>query len=248
MFDLNGKTALVTGASKGIGAEIAKYLAKCGAKVAVNYATSKDGADRVVADITGNGGVAMAVQGDIGKSADVDRVFSELEAAYGPIRILVNNAARFVFGPLDSVTEETYRHNFDTNVLGLLLVTKRAVEKFSDEGGSIINIGSSLSRDPMPLLLCYGATKGAQDYLTRALATELGPRKIRVNAVLPGLTETEGAKAAGSFNPDFVGSIIERTPLGRTGKPDDIAPVVAFLASEESRWISGELIGVTGGF
>lgn len=247
MSILEGKIALVTGASKGIGAGIAKELASCGAAVAVNYATSREGADRVVAEIRSQGGKATAVQGDVSKATDVDRMFAEATSALGRIDILVNNAGRFVLGPLDTFTEETYRHNFDTNVLGLLLATKRAVAQFGPEGGAIVNIGSSITRNPTPFGLGYGASKAGVDYITKALSIELGPKKIRVNAVLPGMTETEGAHAVGAMEKEVVSSFIARTPLGRTGQPADVAKVVAFLASDDAHWVTGELLAATGG-
>lgn len=247
MTVLTGKVALVTGASKGIGAGIAKHLAACGANVAVNYATSRAGVDRVVAEIENEGGKAVAIKGDVSKTGDVERIFSEVAAALGRVDILVNNAGRFILGPLATVTEENYRQNFDTNVLGLLLVTQRAVAQFGPEGGSIINIGSSTTETPSPFGLTYGASKGAVDYITKALAIELGPKKIRINAVLPGVTVTEGATDAGGMTDEFIATVVKRTPLGRVGQPEDIALVVAYLASENARWVTGKLIAATGG-
>lgn len=247
MTNLDNQIVLVTGASKGIGAGIAKHLGACGAHVAVNYASSKSGAEQVVKAIQDAGGRAIAVQCDISQPSEIERMFDEVNAQLGSVRILVNNAARFVTGPLASVNAQSYSYNFDTNVLGLLLTTKKFVEQFNAQSGCVINVGSAMSRSPAPYFLTYGATKAAQDYLTKALAIELGPRNIRVNAVLPGLTETEGAVAVGAFQEESVKPIIERTPLGRTGVPEDIAPVVAFLASDAANWITGELLGATGG-
>ena len=247
MANLSNKVALITGASKGIGAGIAKHLASCGAQVAVNYASSKHGAEQVVAEIEKEGGKAFAIQCDISQPGEIDRLFKEVNSTLGTVDILVNNAGRFLTGPLASVDAKSYHHNFDTNVLGLLLTTQKFVEQCDSKGGSIINIGTAMIRSPMPFFLTYGASKAAQDYITKALAIELGPRNIRVNSVLPGLTETEGAIAVGAFQKESVDPIIERTPLGRTGLPNDIAPVVAFLASEEAGWVTGELLGATGG-
>jgi 3-oxoacyl-[acyl-carrier protein] reductase len=244
---LIGKIALVTGASKGIGAGIAKELAARGAAVAVNYASSREGADRVVATIKGNGGQAVAVQGDVAFAADVDRIFQEVRSALGRVDILVNNAGVFIFGPLESVTEAVFQRQFNVNVFGLLLATQRAVAQFGPDGGSIVNIGSASSQLPSAGGAVYGATKGAVDVITKALALELGARKIRVNAVLPGLTETEGAHAVGAMNEAFVRVLIERTALGRSGTPQDIALVTAFLVSDDARWITGQLVTASGG-
>jgi 3-oxoacyl-[acyl-carrier protein] reductase len=247
MANLSNKVALVTGASKGIGAGIAKHLAACGASVAVNYATSREGADRVVAVIEAAGGKAIAVQADVSKTAEVERMFAEVTSKLGRVDIVVNNAGRFILGPLETVTEENYRHNFDTNVLGVLLVCQRAVPQFGPDGGSIINIGSLTTEQPNPFALTYGASKGGVDFITKALAIELGPKKIRINEVLPGVTETEGATDAGAMTEERKATVAKRTALGRVGTPEDIALVVAFLASDDARWITGRLIGATGG-
>lgn len=247
MVNLSNKIALVTGASKGIGAGIARHLAKCGAAVAVNYATSPAGADRVVAQIEAAGGKAIPVGADVSKTAHVERMFAEVASKLGQVDIVVNNAGRFLLGPLATVTEENFRHNIDTNVLGLLLVCQQAVAQFGPDGGSIINIGSTMSELPTPFALTYGASKSAVDYITKALAIELGPKKIRVNEVLPGLIETEGAVAAGAMTEEFKASIVSRTPLGRVGTPEDVALLVAFLVSEEARWVTGRVIAASGG-
>ncbi|MFI6080195.1 SDR family NAD(P)-dependent oxidoreductase [Streptomyces sp. NPDC051217] len=247
MTDLSGKVALVTGASKGIGVAIAKHLAACGAAVAVNYATSREGAERVVEEITGSGSQAVAVQADVSKEAEVDLMFKQVTASLGRVDIVINNAGRFLMGSLDSISEDAYRHNFDTNVLGLLLVAKAGVEQFGPEGGVIVNIASAITRAPKPSGLGYGASKAAADYITKALAIELGPRKIRVNSVVPGMVDTEGAHAVGAFAQEAVDATVARTPLGRPGQPTDIAPVVAFLSSDDAQWVTGELVGATGG-
>jgi 3-oxoacyl-[acyl-carrier protein] reductase len=247
---LTGKIALVTGASKGIGAGIAKELAARGAAVAVNYASSREGADRVVNEIKANGGRAAAFQGDISNHAAVERIFSEVGAAFGRIGILVNNAGVFRLGSLETVTEQEFHDHFNINVLGLLLTTQNAAAQFGDEGGSIINIGSIISQIPRPGTVLYAASKGAMDAVTKVLALELGPKKIRINSVLPGPTETEGANVArskGDMDEAFVRAIIDRTALGRMGTSEDIALAVAFLASDDARWITGQLISVSGG-
>ena len=246
MNRLSGKTAVVTGASKGIGAGIAKELAAEGAAVVVNYASSKDGADRVVADIKAKGGKAIAVQGNVAKAADVKKIFAETKQAFGRLDILVNNAGVYNLLPLDEVTEEDFHRHFNINVLGLLLATKEAAKLFGDDGGSVINIGSVAS-DHSPHTVVYTATKGAVDAVTRVLAKELGPRKIRVNSINPGGVETEGTHAAGVIGSDFEKQLVAQTPLGRTGQPDDIAPVAVFLASDESRWVTGDTLAVSGG-
>jgi 3-oxoacyl-[acyl-carrier protein] reductase len=248
MSRLSGKTAVVTGASKGIGAGIAKRLAAEGAAVVVNYASSKAGADRVVADIKAKGGKAIAVQGNVAKAADVKKIFAETKQAFGRLDILVNNAGVYYsFLPLEEVTEEDFHRHFNVNVLGLLLATKEAAKLFGDEGGSVINIGSVASDLNSPNTVVYTATKGAVDAVTRVLAKELGPRKIRVNSINPGLIETEGTHAMGVIGNDYEKQAVARTPLGRTGRPDDIAPVAVFLASDESRWVTGDTLAVSGG-
>ena len=247
MSRLSGKTAVVTGASKGIGAGIAKGLAAEGAAVVVNYASSKDGADRVVADIKAKGGEAIAVQGDVAKAADVEKIFAATKQAFGRLDILVNNAGVYNLLPLEEVTEGDFHRHFNINVLGLLLATKEAAKLFGDEGGSVINIGSVVSDLNLPNTVVYTATKGAVDAVTRVLAKELGPRKIRVNSINPGVIETEGTHAAGVIGSDFEKQFVALTPLGRTGQPDDIAPVAVFLASDESRWVTGDTLAVSGG-
>jgi 3-oxoacyl-[acyl-carrier protein] reductase len=247
MSKLSGKVAVVTGASKGIGAGIAKGLAAEGASVVVNYASSKEGADRVVAEITGKGGKAVAVQGDVAKAADVERLFAETKKAFGKLDILVNNAGVYQFAPLDDITEESFHRQFNTNVLGLLLSTQAAARLIGPEGGSIINIGSVVSAIAPPASSVYTATKGAVDAVTHVLAKELGPRKIRVNSINPGMIETEGAQAAGFIGSDFQKQIEAQAPLGRIGQPDDITPLAVFLASADSGWITGETLIASGG-
>jgi 3-oxoacyl-[acyl-carrier protein] reductase len=247
MSRLSGKIAVVTGASKGIGAGIAKGLAAEGAAVIVNYASSKDGADRVVADIKAKGGKAIAVHGDVAKAADVKKIFAETKKAFGRLDILVNNAGVYNLLPLGEVTEEDFHRHFNVNVLGLLLATQEAAKLFGDKGGSVINVGSVASDLNTPNTVVYTATKGAVDAVTRVLAKELGPRKIRVNSINPGVIETEGTHAAGVIGSDFEKQFVALTPLGRTGQPDDIAPVAVFLASDESRWVTGDTLVVSGG-
>jgi 3-oxoacyl-[acyl-carrier protein] reductase len=247
MSRLSGKTAVVTGASKGIGAGIAKGLAAEGAAVVVNYASSKDGAERVVADIKAKGGTAIAVQGDVAKAADVEKIFAETKQAFGRLDILVNNAGVYNLLPLEEVTEEDFHRHFNVNVLGLLLATQEAAKLFGDAGGSVINISSAVTELNPPNSVVYTATKGAVDAVTRVLAKELGPRKIRVNSINPGLVDTEGTHAMGVIGSDFEKQFVALTPLGRTGQPDDIAPVAVFLASDESRWVTGDTLAVSGG-
>jgi 3-oxoacyl-[acyl-carrier protein] reductase len=247
MSRLSGKIAVVTGASKGIGAGIAKGLAAEGAAVVVNYASSKEGAERVVADIKAEGGEAIAVQGDVAKAADLEKIFAKTKQAFGRLDILVNNAGVYNLLPLQGVTEEDFHRHFNINVLGLLLATQEATKLFGDEGGSVINIGSVASDLNPPNSVVYTATKGAVDAVTRVLAKELGPRNIRVNSINPGVIETEGTHAAGVIGSDFEKEFVALTPLGRTGQPEDVAPVAVFLASDESRWITGETLIVSGG-
>jgi 3-oxoacyl-[acyl-carrier protein] reductase len=247
MGKLSGKVALVTGASKGIGASIAKALAAEGASVAVNYAGSKDGADQVVAEIAAKGGKAVAVQGNVSKSADVTRLFDEAKRALGPVDILVNNAGIYEMAPIADVTEEHFRRHFDINVLGLLLATQEAVKQFGDRGGSVINISSVVSTITPPGLVVYSATKGAVDSVTHTLAKELGSKKIRVNSINPGLIQTEGTRTAGMVGSDFEKETIARAPLGRAGVTQDIAPIAVFLASDDAGWVSGETIIAAGG-
>lgn len=247
MAKLAGKVAVVTGASKGIGAAIAKELAAQGATVVVNYATSKQGAEAVVSAITGAGGKAVAIGGSVAKSAEIANLFAETKKHFGKVDILVNNAGVYEFSPLEAITEQQINWMFATNVTGLLLTTQAAVALFPAEGGSIINIGSIVSEITPPMSAVYSGTKGAVDVITRVLAKELGPKKIRVNAVNPGMVDTEGTNAAGFIGSDFERQQVAQTPLGRIGKPDDIATVVAFLASEDARWITGSLLQAGGG-
>lgn len=246
MTILTGKVAVVTGASKGIGAGIALSLAAAGAAVVVNYASSREGADRVVAEITQAGGRAMAVQGDVSQAADVARLFAETVSAYGPLDILVNNAGVFAFMPLEAITEAEFHRQFNINVLGTILATQEAAKHFGPGGGSIVNLTSVASVSSMPTTAVYSATKSAVDALTRVFAMELAPRKIRVNAVAPGMTETEGFTAMGM--PDEMKTAMAASiPLGRIGQPEDIAQSVLFLASDASSWITGERLTASGG-
>jgi 3-oxoacyl-[acyl-carrier protein] reductase len=247
MAKLTNKVALVTGASKGIGAGIAKALAADGASVVVNYATSKEGADKVVAEIKAKGGKAVAVQGDFSKQEDIGKVFSEVKKTFGRLDTLVNNAGVYNFAPLDQVTAEEYHRIFNLNVLGLLLASKEALKYFGPEGGSIINIGSVVSSLTPPGTSVYTATKGAVDAITHVLAKELGPKKIRVNSINPGMVETEGVHAAGFIGSDFEKNAVSQTPLGRIGQPQDIATIAGFLASDDSAWVTGELLKAGGG-
>lgn len=245
---LTGKVAVVTGASKGIGAAIAKHLAAEGASVVVNYASSKAGADKVVAAITGTGGKAIAVQGDVSRQADITKLFAETKQAYGQVDILVNNAGIYEFSPLENVTEDHFHKQFNLNVLGLLLTTQEAVKHLPPAGGSVINISSVVGVNPLPNAAVYGATKAAVDAITKSLAKELGSRKIRVNSINPGMIETEGVHAAGFIGTDLQKQVAAQTPLGRIGQPQDIATVATFLASADSGWITGETFLVSGGF
>lgn len=244
---LEGKVAVVTGASKGIGAGIAKALASEGAAVVVNYASSKEGADRVVAEIAKAGGRAIAVQGDVSKQAHIDRLFAETKKAYGRLDVLVNNAGVYQLTPLEGVTETEFHRHFDLNVLGLLLTTQAAAKLMGPDGGSVINIGSAISSMLPPNSAVYTATKGAVDAITGVLAKELGPRKIRVNSINPGMIETEGARAAGVIGSDFQKGLEAQAPLGRIGQPDDISPTAVYLASSDSKYMTGELLKVAGG-
>jgi 3-oxoacyl-[acyl-carrier protein] reductase len=245
---LAGKVAVVTGASKGIGASIAKHLAAEGASVVVNYASSKSGADKVVSEITGAGGKAVAVKGDVSKKTDIDRLFAETKKAFGQVDILVNNAGVYEFGPLEQISEEHFHKQFDTNVLGLILTTQEALKHFNGDGGSVINLGSVVGVNPMPGAAVYSATKAAVNAVTKSLAKELGPKKIRVNSINPGMIETEGVHAAGFIGSDFQKSAEAQTPLGRIGQPQDVATVATFLASADSGWITGETFLVSGGY
>ena len=244
---LSGKVAIVTGASKGIGAGIAKEMAAAGAAVVVNYASSKTGADEVVDEIKRNGGKAIALQADMAKKSEIERLFSEAMRAFGKIDILVNNAGIYEFSPLEQITEEHFHKHFNLNVLGLILASQQAVKYFGREGGSIINISSLASTKALPTTAVYSATKGAVDTVTKALANELGPRNIRVNAINPGVVITEGVHAAGIVGSDFEKQAVAQTPLGRTGLPSDIAPAAVFLASSDSSWMTGETLVISGG-
>ena len=244
---LTGKVGIVTGASKGIGAGIAKYLAAEGASVVVNYASSKEGAEQVVNEITKEGGKAIAVQGDVAKKEDVERLFAETKKAFGRLDILVNNAGVYQFAPLEETNEDQFQRQFSINVFGLIQATREALKFFGPEGGSVINIGSTITSVTPPATVVYTATKGAVNAITRVLAKELGPRKIRVNSINPGVVETEGVHAIGILGSDFEQDAVAQTPLGRIGQPGDIAPAVGFLASPDRAWITGEILQVAGG-
>ena len=248
MGKLSGKVALITGASKGIGAAIAKAYGAEGAAVVVNYHSDKAGAERVVESIRQAGGKAIAVAGDVSRKADVEKLFAEAKKAFGQLDVLVNNAGIYEFRPLEEIDEAHFRKHFDLNVLGLLLVTQEAAKNFNGAGGSIINISSVASLTPAPAGSVYAGTKGAVDVISRSLALELGPRKIRVNALSPGFTETEGVQSNEATKQDsFAQYAVQRTPLGRTGQPEDIAKAAVFLASDDSAWITGEVVPVGGG-
>jgi 3-oxoacyl-[acyl-carrier protein] reductase len=244
---LQGKVAVVTGASKGIGAENARQLAAEGAAVVVNYASSKAGADKVVQDIKAQEGHAIAVQADVSKQEDVQRLFAEAKQAFGRVDILVNNAGIYEFASLASITAEHFHKQFNLNVLGLLFATQEAATHFGPEGGNVVNISSVVATAAPPETSVYSATKGAVNTITRSLAQELGPRKIRVNAVNPGMIETEGFHSAGIGASDFRKQIEASTPLGRIGQPQDIAPAVVYLASSDSAWLTGETLYISGG-
>jgi 3-oxoacyl-[acyl-carrier protein] reductase len=247
MKKLEGKIAVVTGASKGIGASIAKHLAAEGAAVVVNYASSKEGADRVVDEITNAGGKAIAVQADVTKKAEVEQLFAKTQHVFGRLDILVNNAGIYEYLPLEDITEDHFHKHFDLNVLGLILTSQQAAKYFGSAGGSIINISSIASTATPPTASVYSATKAAVDAVTKSLAKELGPRKIRVNSINPGMVETEGIQAAGVIGSDYQKQIEAQTPLGRIGQPQDIAPAAVFFASSDSAWITGETLHITGG-
>lgn len=247
MAKLAGKVAVVTGASKGIGAEIACQLAAAGAVVVVNYASSKSGAERVVSDITALGGKAMAVQANVADQQDIQRLFAETKKAFGQVDILVNNAGLYEFAPLAEITVEHYHKLFDLNVLGLLLTTQEAVKHFGAAGGAIVNISSLVATLAPPQTSVYSATKAAVDAITRSLAQELGSQKIRVNSINPGMVETEGTHSAGIAASEMRKQTEAATPLGRIGVPGDIAPAVVFLASDDSAWITGETLYISGG-
>ncbi|HEY1809955.1 MAG TPA: glucose 1-dehydrogenase [Acidobacteriaceae bacterium] len=247
MSNLQGKVAVVTGASKGIGAEIARALAAAGASVVVNYASSREGADQVVADIAAKGGKAIAVQGNVALTADVERLFAETQKAFGQLDILINNAGIFSFAPIEEFTQDEFHRQFNTNVLGVIQTTKEALKYFNPAGGSIVNIGSTIVRSNPPGSVIYTATKGAVDSVTHVLAKELAPRRIRVNGLNPGGVVTEGTVSLGAIGGEFEKRIVANTPLGRIGQPNDIAPVAVFLASDDSGWITGETLLVSGG-
>ncbi len=248
MGKLSGKVAVVTGASKGIGAGIAKAFADEGASVVVNYASSRAGADKVVAEITASGGKAIALGADVSKAADVKKLFDETKKAFGRLDVLVNNAGVYKFAALEDVTEEDYRWHFDINVLGPLLTTREALAYFPAEGGSVINVSSVAAYNPVATASVYSATKGALDTITQVLAVELGPRNVRVNTLSPGLVETEGTHTLGTIGGDFEQQIVARTPLKRVGQPSDIARAAVFLASQDSGWVTGERISASGGY
>jgi 3-oxoacyl-[acyl-carrier protein] reductase len=247
MNRLNGKVAIVTGASKGIGSGIATALAAAGARVAVNYPSDKAGAERVAQAIIDSGGEAIAIRADVSKAADVARLFKEVDAAFGRLDVLVNNAGVFRFGALADISEESFHFHYNVNVLGAILTVQEAVKRFGPEGGSVINLSSIVGSHPVAGALLYASTKAAIEALTKGLALELAPRKIRVNAIAPGHTETEGNVSAGTFA-DGAGDVLAaKTPLGRLGRVTDIAPLAVFLASDESAWITGEVIRAAGG-
>ncbi len=247
MSKLKDKVAIVTGASKGIGASIAAHLAQAGAAVVVNYASSKKDADRVVAEIAREGGRAIAVQADVSRQADITRLFAETKTAFGRLDILVNSAGVYEFAPLGEVTEERFHRQFNLNVLGVLLASKEAVDHFDASGGSIVNISSAVSTLTLPNTSVYAASKAAVDAITRSLAKELGPRNIRVNAVNPSMVETEGTHTGGFAEGEFRKQLETQTPLGRIGQPGDIAPAVVFLASGDAGWITSETLLIAGG-
>jgi 3-oxoacyl-[acyl-carrier protein] reductase len=244
---LAGKVAIVTGASKGIGASIAKHLAAEGAAVVVNYSSSKEGADRVVAEISKNGGRAVAAQANVAKQAEIQGLFAEAQKAFGTLDILINNAGVYEFLPLEGVTEEHFHRHFNLNVLGLILASQEAAKHFGPAGGSIVNISSLASSYTPPNTVVYSATKAAVDAVTKVLAKELGPRNIRVNAINPGMVETEGVQAGGFADGDFRKLLESQTPLGRIGQPEDVAPAAVFLSSADAAWITGETLFIAGG-
>ncbi len=247
MNKLKGQVAVVTGASKGIGAGIAKALASEGASVVVNYASSREGADRVVGEISKQGGNAIAVKGDVSKSSDIAHLFAETHKAFGRLDILVNNAGVYEMLPLEQVTEENFHKQYNVNVLGILLATKEALKFFGQEGGSVINISSGVTTLKPANSSIYTGTKGAVDVMTGVLAKELGARKIRVNAISPGLIETEGVSAAGILGSDFQKMVEGQTALGRIGQTDDIAPTAVYLASSDSKYMTGATLQISGG-
>jgi 3-oxoacyl-[acyl-carrier protein] reductase len=245
---LSGKVAVVTGASKGIGASIAEHLAAEGATVVVNYASSKTDADQVVDRITKRGRTALAVQANVAKQADIERLFAETKKTFGRLDILVNNAGIYEFSPLENITEEHYQRHFDLNVHAVLFVSQAALKLFNSAGGSIINMSSVVSTMALPNAAVYSGSKAAVDAITRSLAAELGPRRIRVNAIRPGMVETEGTRSAGITESDMRKQVEAQTPLGRIGQPRDIANLAVFLASDDSSWITGETFLISGGY
>jgi 3-oxoacyl-[acyl-carrier protein] reductase len=247
MSRLSNKVAIVTGASKGIGGGIATALAAEGAHVAVNYSSDRAGAERIAKAVIDNGGEAITVGADVSKAADVARLFKEVDSAYGRLDILVNNAGVFRFGSFTEITQESFHHHYNINVLGIILSVQEAIKRFGADGGSIINLSSIVGSHPVAGALLYASTKGAIETLTRGLALELAPRKIRVNAIAPGHTETEGNAAAGTFDGGAGEVLAAKTPLGRVGRVNDIAPLAVFLASDEAAWITGEVIRAAGG-
>ncbi len=247
MSTLKNKVAIVTGASKGIGAGIAKAYGTAGASVVVNYSSDKEGAQRVVDKIIANGGKALAIHGSVAVAEEVKSLFDKTKEAYGPIDIFVNNAGVFKFGPIEEIAEAEFHRQFNINVLGTLLATQQAVSHFGTKGGSIINISSVISNNPSAHSVIYSATKGAVDTIAVALSKELGSRNIRVNTISPGMVSTEGSRSEGIIGSDFEKALVADTPLGRVGQPDDIAKVALFLASEDAAWVNGEKISVSGG-
>ncbi|UZT98454.1 glucose 1-dehydrogenase [Chryseobacterium fluminis] len=247
MSKLTDKTAVVTGASKGIGAAIARHFAAAGAKVVVNYASSKEDADKVVKSITDDGGAAVAIQGDVSKKEEVIRLFEETKNTFGGLDILVNNAGIYDYLPVEQITEESFHRQFNINVLGSIFTIQESLKLFGEKGGNIINISSGASKSPLPTGSVYSATKTALDALTVSLSKEFSGRNIRINSILPGIVETEGSSAAGFIGSEAEAKFVANTPLGRTGQPDDIAKAVVFIASDDAGWITGELISVSGG-
>ncbi|OUJ71126.1 SDR family NAD(P)-dependent oxidoreductase [Hymenobacter crusticola] len=247
MSKLQNKVAVITGASKGIGAAIATYFAAEGANVVVNYASSKEGADTVVKAITDNGGTAISVQGDVSNEADVRRLFAETKAAFGTLDILVNNAGIYQYEPIEEVSAESFHQHFNINVWGTVLAIQAALQLFGEGGGNIINISSEAGRTPLPTGSVYSASKAALDAMTTALSKEFSGRNIRINSILPGIVETEGSRSGGFIGSEAETRLVATTPLGRTGQPEDIAKVAVFLASDDAAWITGEKISVSGG-